>query len=114
VVETIFTVVAYLLIVAAFVGWATFRVMYRPWRPGGHSTVGRHLIRTADSLLALFGISLISAVVPLPMPLMQVLTVTILAWLCWVAWERVHLLREELARARAAADEGDDPEITVP
>jgi len=116
-VDTIFTAVAYLLIVAAFAGWVTFRVLYKPWRPRGHSAVGRHLIRTADSLLALFGVSLLTSVVPLPLPLMHVVTLAVLGWLTWVAWERVHLLRQEQARTRAktaAGDDGDDLEITIP
>lgn len=119
-VDTVFMVAAYALMVASFAGWAAFRVMYRPWRPAGHSIVGRHLIRTADSLLALFGVSLLSALVPLPGPVMQVLTLLILAWLAVVAWERVHLLRQELAAARArkaarvAAADDEDPEITLP
>lgn len=63
-VEVAFTVAAYGLILGIFAGWSTFRVMYRPWRSRDHSLVGRHLIRTADSMIALTGVSLIGAVHP--------------------------------------------------
>lgn len=102
---------AYLLLVVAFAGWATFRWMYRPWRMGGHSRTGRHLIRTADSMLALLGVSLVQAVFPLPMPVMAAVTLVVLVYLAWVAWERVAILRRE-QRARRDRD-SEDVEDTV-
>ena len=90
-----FAIIVHILILAAFTGWATFRVMYKPWRMKGHSRVGQHLIRTADSLLALMGVSLLGAILPIPDPVMGALTILVLAWLAIVAWERVALLRWE-------------------
>lgn len=109
---TAITGVAYMLILATFVGWAAFRWMYRPWRMRGHSRTGRHLIRTADSMLLLLGVSLVQVIVPIPLTVMAVLTVLVLAFLAWVAWERVVILRRE-RRERAARELAADVEDTA-
>lgn len=85
---------------ATFIGWVVFRLSYRPLRSRGHSRTGRHLIRTADSMLALLGVSLLGAVVSIPDGVMLVVTVIVLAVLCVVAWERVALLRWERRHRR--------------
>lgn len=90
---------AYLLICATLVGWVTFRLFYTPLRPSKHSRIGRHLIRTADSMIALTGVSIIMQVIPLPLTLSLVVSVFVLVWLVWVAWERVLILRREKRQA---------------
>lgn len=86
-------IVAYALIVVALVGWTAFRLQYRPLWLGGHSRVGRHLVRTADSMIALLALTLVQNVLPLPMWLHLLLTILVAAGLCVVAWERVLILR---------------------
>lgn len=109
--NTAILALAYLLMAVAFTGWVTFRWLYRPWRLRGHSRTGRHLIRTADSMLALLGMSLVQAIVPIPLPVMAAVTLAVLLYLAWVAWERVAILRRE-QHARRHHD-SDDVEDTV-
>jgi len=104
---TAFIAVGYVMIAIALAGWVTFRWLYKPWRSRGHSRTGQHLIRTADSMIALLGVSLVAAVLPIPLPVMGVITLLVLAGICWVAWERVYLLRWERSRRRAREAEAD-------
>ncbi|MGC0251496.1 hypothetical protein [Pseudactinotalea sp. Z1748] len=99
-----FLIAGNILIAVALAGWLTFRFLYKPWRLSGHNKGGRHLIRTADSMIALLGVSLLARVVPIPLVVMQAVTLAVLAWLCWVAWERVALLRRERRRRQRRAE----------